>query len=177
MTPAFGAPCGLLGKIYSERYPVLHLIGWKLNVSAAFDREVKAPGHYPKHLVALAVEVDYLAHNVRVCMEAAAPEIIAQQDHVRMSRAILLRGQPLSQLRRHAQHRKQICRDTQSIERLGGPFRQIDQVVAVCGDVFEGGYRGLPFGSIAERGAPTVLVAGLRPPADNLHQAFGRSIR
>ena len=156
------------GKICSERHPVLHLIRRKLNISAALEGEIKAPGHHPKHLVAFAVEVDHLAHNVWIGVEAAAPEIVAQQDHVRVPRTILVRRGPLPQLRTHAQHREEVRRDTQSIESLGGPFRQIDQIIAVCGNVLESRYCGLPLSSIAERGAPAVLIAGLRPPAHNL---------
>ena len=60
-------------QIAAERHPELHLIGWKLRRGSKPEWEVEALWHNAEDLVAFAIQVNYLADDLRVGLETTAP--------------------------------------------------------------------------------------------------------
>ena len=81
----------LCGQISTEWHPELHLIGRELCRRGEFQGKIESFRHDADDLVALAIQMNYLADDLRVGLEAAAPKIVAEHENVRVTWPIIVR--------------------------------------------------------------------------------------
>ncbi len=116
-----------VGRIHAQRCPQLHSVRGKC----------KTRRHHPDHLSSRAVHRNQTAHNVSINSKVLAPQRIAQHHHAILPGLIISRAQRATQLRSHAQYRKQVGRNRAPHQALRLPLRlQVHfQIRRVGGDL------------------------------------------